>query len=178
MGLHRPPSGPAVVTLALKFAQAGVGGARELLAKCLVDSDIQVRLAGAVALSAFDRPAAIRQLATELSNSERAYRDRASDYLLMLGDARGIPSLIERLDDPFESIARFACHDLRIYTQQPRPCDPSLPADQRARNSSGWREWWRTNAQTFRVMSKEAELDGAAWPSVAPVSFRPAETID
>jgi hypothetical protein len=164
--------GPRVVTLLLRLTQAGVPGSRELLTACLTVADANVRMYGALALSAFDRRAAVEHLAREAASSDAGLRWRASDFLLQLGDARGIPSLLDRLDDQFEPIRRLACRDLRIYTQQPLPCDPNPAA-----GADRWRAWWFAHEHSFSVKASEAKLDQAAGPRVSPVSFRAGLTM-
>jgi hypothetical protein len=164
--------GPRVVTLLLRLTQAGVPGSRELLTACLTAADPNVRMYGALALSAFDKLAAVEHLAGELASSDVGVRWRASDFLLQLGDARGIPSLLDRLEDPFEPIRRFACRDMRIYTQQALPCDPDPAA-----GADRWRAWWFAHEHSFKVKTSEAKLDEAAWPRVSPVSFRAGLTM-
>jgi HEAT repeat protein len=165
-------NGPRVVTLLLRLTQAGVSGSRELLMACLTVTDPSVRMYGALAISAFDKRAAVDNLARELGSSDAGVRWRASDFLLQLGDARGIASLIDRLEDPFEPTRRLACRDLRMYTQQALPCDPDP-----ARGADRWRAWWSVHEQSFNVRITEAKLDEGAFPRVSPVSFRAGVTM-
>jgi HEAT repeat protein len=171
--------GPAVVTLLLGFTQQGVADAHQLLAKCLSATDPRVRMYGALALAAYDRRAAIRQLAHELVSSEPWIRNQAADFLLQLGDARGIPSLIERLDSVDEAARHLACRDLRMYTQQPLPCDPHVSGDQPALDAVRWRQWWRSRRRGFRVRAREAALDQqAALDAPAVIFSRTAVATD
>jgi HEAT repeat protein len=164
--------GPAVVTLLLGLTQQGVADARELLAKCLSAADPRVRMYGALALAAYDRRSAIRQLTHELSSSSDEWiRNQAADFLLRLGDARGIPALIERLDSVHEATRHLACRDLRMYTQQPLPCDSHVSGDQAVVDLVYWRQWWRSHRHGFQVKAREAALDQRAALSVPAVIF-------
>lgn len=163
------------MTLLLEGALAGTAGFQDRLAASLRANDVNVRVHGALALSAFSRRPATDQLALELRTVERWQRRGVSDFLLRLGDARGIPALLDTLDDPAEPPPFFACRDLRIYTQQPLPCDPRADAGQRSREAAEWRAWWRAQQGSFRVPTFEAELDQAVGLRVSPVSFRPGK---
>jgi hypothetical protein len=162
--------GPRVVTLLLDLTQRGIVGAREALSTCLQSADPDVRMFGALALSAYDREAAVEHLAGELRNPPLWLRGRASQFLLQLGDARSIPGGIDQLESSEDAIRKFACRDLRWYTQQPLPCDGAGRSVPRSRVTV-WREWWRDNAASFRVRTREAELDRQAFPAITAVGF-------
>ena len=166
-GLH----GPAVVTLLLEGARADVPGFLARLRSCLAATEPRVRMFGALALSAFDRRRGVEQLAREAAAGEPWHRHRAGEFLLQLGDARGIPPTLDRLDRDSAAGRQFACRDLRWHTQQPMPCnDPD--ADVRAAQSARWRRWWSENRASFRVRVAEAALDREAEHRVPAVSFR------
>ena len=165
-GVH----GPRVVTLLLDMVQRNVIGADERLGLCLQAADPDVRLFGALALSAYDRNRAVEHLAGELRTSDPWRRKKASQFLVQLGDPRGIPALIDALDSDEEFERKLACRDLRVYSQQPLPCDaPDAPVV--PRGQAAWRDWWRDNQTSFRLRSREAALDLEAFPSVTSVSF-------
>ena len=65
----------------------------------------------------------------------------------------------------------FVCRDLRVYTQEPLPCDARASASDRATNVSAWQAWWERAQPTFRVKTREAELDLQAFPLISPVSI-------
>lgn len=155
---HVGEYGPRVVTLLLEMAQRGTAGAVQRLAACLEAADPSVRIFGALALAAYDKAAAIAQLAVEArAPSEWPHRDWASEFLLRLGDARGIPGRLEALSSDLEYRRLKACRDLRVYTQQPLPChDEETNADSVRQT---WLAWWKANQSTFQVRQREAALD-------------------
>jgi hypothetical protein len=162
--------GPRVVTLLLDMAMRQVPGALQRLTACLEAADPDVRMFGALALSAFDKPRAIERLVKEAAAPEEWHRHRASELLLLLGDKRGIPGIIERLISSQKAARIFACRDLRIYTQQPLSCDANASLSDQASNVAAWRTWWQRAEPTFRVKSREAALDLEAFP-ISPVQF-------
>ena len=167
IGIH----GPRVVTLLLDMTIRRVPGALQRLTQCLDTADPQVRMFGALALSAFDRPRAVERLAIEAKASEAWHRSRASGFLLQLGDRRGIPGRLEGLASDEEAARMFACRDLRVYTQESLPCDARASAFDRAANVRAWHTWWERNEATFRVKSRAAELDLHVFPLISPVSI-------
>jgi hypothetical protein len=167
-GGHVGESGPRIVTLLLEMAQRGVAGAVQRLTACLYGADPRVRMFGALALAAYDRAPAIAQLAIEAQSSDWWHRDRASEFLLRLGDARGIPGRIAALGNELESSRKNACRDLRVYSQQPLPCD--IEEDHK-RVRQAWFAWWRTHQRTFKVRQREAELDLENASSAPAVDF-------
>jgi HEAT repeat protein len=158
--------GPRIVTLQLDMAMRQVPGALQRLTACLSTADPDVRMFGALALAAFDRPRAIERLALDATSGEAWQRRRASEFLLQLGDSRGIPGLLDALASDQAAIRGFACRDLRVYTQRPLSCGASASASE----VGAWRAWWAQAQSTFRVKSREAELDLQAFPTIAPVS--------
>ena len=126
---------------------------------------------GALALAAYDRPRAIEQLAKEANAPSAWHRTRAAEFLLQLGDKRGIPARLETLNSAQEAGRVFACRDLRVYTQQPLPCDARAEMPERAVNAAGWGTWWQANERSFRVKSREAALDLKNFPLISPVSI-------
>lgn len=162
--------GPRIVTLLLDMTIRHVPGALQRLIKCLDAADPQVRMSGALALSAFDRQRAVEQLAIEADAPEAGRRSRASELLLQLGDKRGIPGRLEALVNGEAAVRKFACRDLRVYTQESLPCDAGASASDRAANASAWQAWWAEAWPTFKVKTREAELDLQALP-ISPVSF-------
>jgi hypothetical protein len=93
-----------------------VPGALQRLTACLNAAEPQVRMFGALALAAFDRPRALERLAIEAKSPEEWHRNQASEFLLQLGDRRGIPARLEILAGDLEAAHSFACRDLRVYT--------------------------------------------------------------
>ena len=167
IGLH----GPRIVTLLLDMTIRQVPGALQRLTASLDAADPQVRMFGSLALAAFDRSRAIARLAIEAKSPEAWHRSRASEFLLQLGDSRGIPARLETLANDQQATRMFACRDLRMYTQQPMSCDASASGPDRAVNLSAWKAWWGRAEPTFRVKTREAELDLQVFPLISPVSI-------
>jgi hypothetical protein len=161
--------GPRIVTLLLDMTMRQVPGALQRLTACLDAADPKVRIFGALALSAFDRPLAIERLAVEAKSPAKWHRSQASEFLLQLGDKRGIPARLEMLASDDEATRLFACRDLRVYTQAPLSCEPTASASDRAVNIRAWQAWWNGVESTFRVKTREAELDLAVFPLISPV---------
>jgi hypothetical protein len=163
--------GPRIVTLLLEMTHQSIAGAMERLVMCLKAADPEVRIFGALALAAYDLPQAIEQMAKDAANTpESAYRNRASEFLLRLGDRRGIPARLDTLNSDQEAARGFACRDLRVYSQQPLPCDAGATPLEHNAHVAAWRTWWSSNERTFRVRSREAALDLQAFP-ISHVSF-------
>ena len=167
IGMH----GPRIVTLLLDMTIRRVPGALQRLTECLDAADPQVRMFGALALSAFDRPRAVERLVIEAKAPAAWHRSRASEFLLQLGDKRGIPGRLEGLASDQEAARMFACRDVRVYTQEALPCDARASASDRATNADGWQRWWERAQPTFRVKTREAELDLQVFPLISPVSI-------
>ena len=168
----RGVEGPRIVTLLLDLALRQVPGALQRLTACLEAAAADVRIFGALALSAFDRPRAVERLAIEANDrrAERWQRNRASEFLLELGDKRGIAARLEDLVNNQDGTRMSACRDLRAYTQQPLPCDAAASAVDRATNVSAWQAWWERAEPTFRVKAREAALGLQVFPRISPVS--------
>lgn len=130
------------MTLLLEMTHQSVAGAMERLVMCLQAADPEVRIFGALALAAYDLPRAIEQLAKDAANSpEAAHKNRASEFLLRLGDKRGIPARLDTLNSDQEAARTFACRDLRMYSQQPPPCDAGASPLEHSANVAAWRAW-------------------------------------
>jgi HEAT repeat protein len=164
--------GPLIVTSLLRFAQLGQREGQSLLEDAMHAVDPAVRINAALAVGSYNRRAALDRLVHEMDLPDRGSRHRAADYLLLLDDARGIPVLIDRLEDSFEPTRHLACRDLRLYTQQPLPCDGKLPAEERAESVKRWRSWWSTVSK-FKPKGRQAALDRLASPAISPVSYIP-----
>jgi len=162
---------PKVVTLLLGMVQRSIPGAMERLELCLTAASPDVRMFGALALSAYDKARAIEALAKEADAADAWHRGRAAEFLLQLGDKRGIPARLEAVDSDQEAARLFACRDLRVYSQMTLPCDASAGAAERARQFAAWRAWWNGNGTAFQVRSREAALDLEVFPAITPVSL-------
>jgi len=173
--------GPAVVTVLLRLAQHGVPGAVNGLEQCLQAADSDVRIFAALALAMYQRPAAVEALARELvTPGDAPALTKAAEFLLDLGDRRGLPSRLEAFDrdakfytnnDTGRATRRFACRDLRIYTQQPLPCDGDAPADVRAVQAGAWRNWLNAQGASFQIPQRAAALDLEAFPLISPIAI-------
>jgi HEAT repeat protein len=159
--------GPPVVTLLLDLAQRQVPGALERLTASMSVTALRVRSFGALALAAFDRDRAVERLAIDAKSSDERVRYRASEFLLELGDVRGIPGRLELAVNPLPGLRAFACRDLRMYTQQTMPCDAFASDD----DLRAWQAWWQREGSTFRLKAREAEIDRRAFPTISPISF-------
>lgn len=111
-------------------------------------------------VASFDRRRAADRLAMLLS--DRWNRMRAAELLLQLGDARGIPALIDELessDDAFRWLAPRAISVLRFYTQQDIAYDPDATSEERRAAAIAWRQWWQGVQGTFVLRMLEARID-------------------
>lgn len=161
--------GPRIVTLLLDLAMRRVPGALQRLTACLNTAAPDVRMFGSLALSAFNRPRAVERLAAEAKSPETWHRNRAGEFLLLLGDKRGIPARLETLASDQGAARRFACRDLRVYTQQPMSCDGN--SSDRELHRGAWHDWWQRAERTFSVKTREAKLDRQVFPLISPVSI-------
>jgi hypothetical protein len=176
--------GPAVVTMLLRLAQFGAPGAVTALEQCVRAADPEVRIYGAVALAMYQRPAADEALAREVAGpGDITVRNTAAELLLELGDRRGLLSRLDAFERGAElygmtnngeagrNVRLFACKDLRIYTQQPLPCDADAPADVRTAQSAAWRRWLSATGTSFQVPRRAAALDLEAFPLISPIAI-------
>jgi HEAT repeat protein len=111
-------------------------------------------------VASFDRRRAADRLAMLLS--DRWNRMRAAELLLQLGDARGIPALIDELessDDASRWLAPRAISVLRFYTQQDIAYDPDATSEERRAAAIAWRQWWQGVQGTFVLRMLEARID-------------------
>jgi hypothetical protein len=184
---------PDVVGLLLGLAQDGVSGAIDALEACLAAADPQVRVFGAMALAAYRPHRATEHLAAELESPEAWWRNEVAGLLFMLGDARGIPARIDAMElgarihgqepghaegkttelanDLSRGIRMFACLDLRVYTQQPLPCDPNATEEALGQQVAAWRAWWASNEAGFAIRPREARLDLSVMYQIHPVTI-------
>jgi hypothetical protein len=185
---------PVVTALLLGLAQHGVGDAVNALEGALGAVDPDVRQFGAMALAAYRPRQAVERLAAELAARDAWQRNRVGGLLLMLGDARGIPARIKELElgsgiysvgvmmsdgqspsavasDSSRGIRMFACRDLRVYTQQPLPCDPNATGDALAAQVTAWRAWWNTSRSGFAPRTRQARLDLGVQYQIHPVTI-------
>jgi hypothetical protein len=184
---------PAAVSLLLRLAQDGVAGAVDALESCRLAADFDVRSSGAMALAAYRPAEAADYLAAELSATEMFQRSNAAERLLQIGDARGIPARIDALEagsamfgggimragatasefdrESSRGVRMFACRDLRVYTQQPLPCDPAATGVALKLQVTAWRDWWEASRATFSVRSRQARLDLESMYRIRPVTI-------
>ena len=183
---------PAAVSLLLRLAQDGVAGAVDALESCRLAADFDVRTFGSMALAAYRPRRAADYLAAELSATEMVRRSQTGERLLQIGDARGIAARIDALEagsamfgggtvrdggapgelerDSSRGVRMFACRDLRVYTQQPLPCDPAAEGVALRSQVTAWRDWWEASRSTFAVRTRQARLDLESMYRVRPVT--------
>lgn len=138
-----------------------------------------------MALAAYE-PGAADRLARELDSSERSHRHRAAELLLDLGDARGIPLRLDALefgaavfgasglpgdDDAGRGVRMFACRDLRVFSQQPLPCDPRATGASLKEQVAMWRGWWHSRPSGSPLATRQARLDLEAIYDIRPVTI-------
>ncbi len=141
---------PIVVRLLAALDQNGVAAARPRLHRCLEARNWRIRQWAALPVSFFDRPAAVASLARDLAAADPWVSVNAAEILSWVGDARGIPVLIERLGSADVESGDAACRVLHRYTIAPLRCQSTSPAE-RTSAVEAWRQWWRANADTFTV---------------------------
>jgi HEAT repeat protein len=177
--------GPAVVTLLLHMAQAGVPGAVPGLTACVDAGDPSVRMFGALALAAYEPQLAADRLARELNAPEAARRKQAGELLLELGDARGLPSRLETMErgaamfgdsmsreHEYSRVLRMsACRDLRVFSQQPLPCDPKATGESLTQQAAAWHAWWRSRPSGSPLAVRQARLDLENQYDIRPVTI-------
>src|ERR1700716_3177010 len=83
----------------------------------------------------------------------------AAAALVQLGDAQGIPALIDVLDGPNQSAQSLAFFDLQRYTQEDLPYDAKASAAARKTAADEWRRWWRSSGTSFTVKTRAARID-------------------
>jgi hypothetical protein len=81
---------------------------------------------------------------------------------------RGMP--LQTVEGRVAIIGRLIWNRLRD-PQQPVSCDASTSASDRAVNVSAGQAWWERAEPTFRVKTREAELDLQVFPLISPVSI-------
>ncbi len=87
------------------------GGAVALLAQALNDPHVEVRRAAANALGTTGHPSAVRVLIQALGNSDGGVVQNATQSLIRVGKP-AIPSLIQALQSPNETVAYFSARAL------------------------------------------------------------------
>ncbi|MEA2462997.1 MAG: hypothetical protein QOJ98_744 [Acidobacteriota bacterium] len=155
-GLGGPPP---VVLLLLELVHQGSSRARTLLHQCSRSSDPSLRDICPFAVAVFDRPAALDSLVRRLKDADPDAVSEAAESLVQLGDARGIPTLIEHLGVTDRLRAFVSLLTLQHYTQEDIPFDRNAPLAARREASLKWREWWQAQRGTFRVKVRAAQID-------------------
>jgi hypothetical protein len=143
------------LTLLLSLVRQDSSEARKLLYECGDRrDDLAVECLSIEAV--FDRDRAVNRLNELLAESPDW---NAAHTLLELGDARGIPALLELLDDSFDANRSLAFSSLRRYTQEDIAYDADAPVDQRRAAAERWRAWWRSAQRTFVVKTNAAWIE-------------------
>jgi hypothetical protein len=100
--------------------------------------------------------------------------------LLRLGDAAGIPLLIDTLaaeNQRSSTTAGYTHRTLQLYAQQDLPYTPTAAADVRQAQIEQWRAWWRMAQPTFVVPLRAAAIDeDCCWSDVIVPIARPYRT--
>jgi HEAT repeat protein len=150
---------PPVVLLLLELVHQGSSRARALLYQCSTSRDPTLRDVCPFAVAVFDRPAALDSLVRRLKDADSRTVSKAAESLVQLGDARGIPTLIENLMATDGLSAWANCLTLQRYTQEDIPCDREAPVAARREIYLKWREWWQGQRGNFTVKVKAAQID-------------------
>jgi hypothetical protein len=152
--------GPApVVLLLLELVHQGASRARTLLYQCSSSKDSTLRDVCPFAVAVFDRPAALDSLVRRLKDADSRTVSKAAESLVQLGDARGVPTLIENLMASDGLSAWSNCLTLQRYTQEDIPCDPEAPVAARLEIYQKWRQWWQGQRGNFAVKVGAAQID-------------------
>jgi len=88
-----------------------------------------------------------------------AIRSQAAETLVALGDARGIPVLIEQIGTGRGDFAWGVNHTLRYYTQEDIQLASDATAEARRAVYDAWQRWWRLNGDSFVVNVRAARID-------------------
>jgi hypothetical protein len=147
---------PDVLVLLLNLAAQGSNEARQILYECNDKSEYPLTIECPKIVAVFDRPRATTRLRTLLGGPLRYW---AADALVQLGDARGIPALIDELESREESSRSLAFWDLQHYTQQDIPFDAKASDEARKAAAAEWRQWWQRAEGTFAVKTRAASID-------------------
>ena len=105
--------------------------------------------------------------------------------LVELGDARGFAASIDSLElggrlfdgsvpgnrEHDTAVRTLACRTLRVYSQQPLPCDPHARDSALAEQITRWRGWWQAAAAGFRIDLRKARLDLQTQYDVRPATI-------
>ena len=148
-----------ILYVLLELADRGLARARELLYGCLVARDQSLRTSCAFAIATFDRPRALDWLGKQIVEAGDDESVSAAVALLQLGDARGIPRLLDELSAPEESRRANAFFALKHYTQEDIGFNPSVPTAARASSIAAWRRWWTRQGRQFKVKVRAAQID-------------------
>lgn len=147
---------PDVLVLLLNLASQGSSEAKQILYECNDKSAYPLAIDCPGIVAVFDRPRATERLRTLMTGPLRYW---AANALVQLGDARGIPALLDELESPQESNRSLAYRDLQHYTQQDIPYDPKASADSRKAAAAEWRRWWQQAGSTFEIRTRAARID-------------------
>jgi hypothetical protein len=146
---HRPNSAAdgdgerRFVRLLLNLTSQGSLEARALLYECSDRIDLPVSITCSRMVALLDRQRGLERIHAGLGQSFKRY---AAQTLVELGDARGIPAIIDLLAE--DATREDGFRILRRYTQEDLP-----------ENAAAWQEWWRGAASTFAVNTKAARID-------------------
>ena len=138
----------------------GALAARALLSQCSTSKDFVLREPCPLAVAVFDRPAALDLLLRRSKDANPDTVAQAAQSLVQLGDARGIPTLIENLMAS-ESGRRFLSFEtLKHFTQEDIGFNPDAPLPARREAYLKWRQGWQDQKGNFNVNLRAARIDG------------------
>jgi len=148
-----------LVDVLLELVHQGSPRARTLLYQCSTSRDPALREVCPSAVAVFDRRAALDSLVRRLKDADPDSVSEAAERLVQLGDARGIPALIEDLGvaDGLRAFVSFLM--LQHYTQEDIPFDRDAPLAARREAYLKWRQWWQAQRGNFRVKVRAAQID-------------------
>jgi HEAT repeat protein len=154
---------PPILPLLLELENRNSAAARHLLYECLAAKDYALRQYCPFAVAVFDRQRALDWLVAQLKDRDPWVAAQAARSLVYLGDARGIPTLIDELGAK-ESARRAIAYDtLKHYTQEDIPFDPEAPVATRSDVRERWRQWWHESNADFIVKVRAAQIDSEVY---------------
>lgn len=147
---------PPALVLLLNLASQGSAEARQLLYECSDTRDYPLAIDCPRIVAVFDRQRAVESLQKRLTRPDRYW---AAAALVQLGDARGIPALIDELEGTNGSAGSLAFRDLQHYTQEDIPYEANASVEARKAAAGEWRRWWRSTGTSFAVKTRAARID-------------------
>lgn len=85
-----------------------------------------------------------------LARGDTSNRSRAAAELARMGGGESVPALIRALEDEKSGVRERAASALVSITGLDLGFDPDASAEERAKKTAKWREWWRRNRDADR----------------------------